>query len=166
MSHDELEESRGHDEVPRGKLLPLNSRRLTAAYLKYIALSLELPTAGSVDETRVLVEGKLRETHDVANEQVVIDEATTSTTTVNLSLMDDDSVFLKTPPLTKSAKEPDPEEDLLQKLTDAEQKSEELAVELAATLESLDKERAETAHSMRSYVLCLLRVRSVSCRMN
>ena len=106
MSDDELEESRGHDEVPRGKLLPLNSRRLTAAYLKHIALSLELPTAGSVDETRVLVEGKLRETHDVANVQVVIDEATTSTTTVNLSLMDDDSVFLKTPPLTKSAKEP------------------------------------------------------------
>ena len=57
--------------------------RLTTAYLKHIAQSLELPTAGSADETRQLIEGKLQETRDVANVQVVVDE---TATTVKLSV--------------------------------------------------------------------------------
>ena len=91
MSESEEGSSRGEDDVPLGKLLPLNSRRLTATYLKRIAQSLELPTAGSADETRQLIEGKLQETRDVANVQVIVDE--TTATIVKLSLMDDEGIF-------------------------------------------------------------------------
>ena len=64
---------------PRGKLLPLNSRRLTTVQLKKIAEGLGLPTTGSADEIRQLIEGKLEEGHDVHNVQVVMNEATTVT---------------------------------------------------------------------------------------
>lgn len=63
------------DEIPSGKLLPLNSRRLTSVQLRKIAEGLELPTAGSTDEIRQLIEGKLEEGHDVHNVQVVVKES-------------------------------------------------------------------------------------------
>ena len=50
-------------EIPSGKLLPLYSRRLTTVQLKRIAEGLELPTTGSADEIRQLIEGKLEEGH-------------------------------------------------------------------------------------------------------
>ena len=52
-------------EIPLGKLLPLNSRRLTTIQLKKIAEGLGLLTTGSADETRQLIEGKLEEGHDI-----------------------------------------------------------------------------------------------------
>ena len=60
--------------VPSGKILPLNSRRLTSSHLKQLAESLELPTAGSLDQLRQLIEGKLdSERHvEVSYVQVVI----------------------------------------------------------------------------------------------
>ena len=135
--------SRGDDVTPPlGKLLPLNSRRLTAAYLKHIAQSLELPTAGSADETRQLIDGKLQETRDSSNVQVVVDE--TASITVKLSLMDDEGIFHEAAPFDKPAKEPHPDDDVLQRLADAEQKNEQLTADLAAAQEKLDQERAET----------------------
>ena len=65
------------DTTLRGKLLPLNSRRLTSAYLKQIVESLELPTTGLGDEIRQLIEGKLQDSHDILNVQVVVDEIPT-----------------------------------------------------------------------------------------
>ena len=46
-------------------------------------------------------------------------------------------------------KKPQPDDDMLQKLVHVEQESKELAVELAATKESLDQERAETQRGAR-----------------
>ena len=46
-------------EPSTGKLLPLNSRRLTAAHLRHIAGAMGLPSTGSADEVRQLIEGKL-----------------------------------------------------------------------------------------------------------
>ena len=60
--------------APSGKLLPLNSRRLTAAHLRYIAGAMELPHTGSADEVRQLIEGKLQDEHEVRNVQVVLEE--------------------------------------------------------------------------------------------
>ena len=77
------------DEIPRGKLLPLNSRRLTIQ-LKNIAETLKLPITGSANEIRQLIEGKLQEAHDVRNVQVVVREDTT--VNVALSLVDEDGV--------------------------------------------------------------------------
>ena len=86
-------------ELPRGKLLPLNSRRLTTVQLKKIAEGLRLPTAGSTDEIRQLIEGKLEEEHDVHNVQVAVDEA--KPVNVTLSLVDDEGVFLEVEPFQR-----------------------------------------------------------------
>ena len=62
--------------LPQGRLLALNSRRLIATHLRQIADALGLPTSGSVDQVRQLIEGKLQETRGVSNVQVVVTEAT------------------------------------------------------------------------------------------
>lgn len=135
---------RGDDVTPPlGKLLPLNSQRLTAAYIKHIAQSLEPLTGGSADETRQLIEGELQESRDSANVQVVVDE--TASVTVKLSLMDDEGIFHEAAPFDKPAKGSQPDDDVLQRLTDAEQRNEELTLALAATQDDLNQERAETA---------------------
>jgi len=63
-------------------------------YLKQLAEALRLPTRGAADEIRQIIEGKLQETHEVRNVQVVIAEANFVET--KLSLIDDSSVFLET----------------------------------------------------------------------
>ena len=128
-------------EIPRGKLLPLNSRRLTTVQLKKIAEGLKLPTVGSADEIRQLIEGKLEEGHDVHNVQVVVDEATT----VNVTLVDEEGVFLEVEPFQKEVKESSESEETLQKLAEAEQKGFELQRELDETRELLVKEQERTA---------------------
>ena len=125
-------------ELPRGKLLPLNSRRLTTVQLKKIAEGLRLPTAGSTDEIRQLIEGKLEEEHDVHNVQVAVDEA--KTVNVTLSLVDDEGVFLEVEPFQREVKESSETEEALQKLAEAEQKGVELQIELDQTLELLANE--------------------------
>lgn len=41
--------------------IPLNSKCLTAAHLKRLAMALEVPTTAASDEVRQMVEGKLVE---------------------------------------------------------------------------------------------------------
>ena len=67
-------------ELPRGRVLPLNSKRLTTTHLKQVAEKLELPTTGSADQIRQLKEGELQEDREVSNIEVVVQE-----NTVNLS---------------------------------------------------------------------------------
>ena len=43
------------------KVFPLNSKRLTGQYVMSIAKELGLPTRGTVDVTKVMIEGKLAE---------------------------------------------------------------------------------------------------------
>ena len=55
---------------PSEKPFPMNSRRLTVPYLMYRAKAIGLPTKGTADETRVMIDRKLTEmgrdphTHD------------------------------------------------------------------------------------------------------
>ena len=76
-----------------GRLLPLNSRRLTAVHLRHIAGAMELPSTGSADEVRQLIEGKLQEEREVRNVQVVLEEA--SFRQFKLSLTDEEGVHKK-----------------------------------------------------------------------
>ena len=76
----------GHD-WPRA-WLPLNSKCLTAEQIKQVGRALSIPTDASVDEVRVMIEGKLRErARDPANVQVVVG-------TTGLSLWGEDGEFL------------------------------------------------------------------------
>ena len=62
--------------APSSKLLPLNSRRLTAAHLQHIAGAMRLPSTGSADEVRQLIEGKLgMSVRSGMYVQVVLEEA-------------------------------------------------------------------------------------------
>ena len=61
------------DAVPNEVPFLLNSRRLTVPYLKAIAKAVGLPTTGSADETRVMIDGKLEEMgRDPRNVQVIV----------------------------------------------------------------------------------------------
>ena len=52
---------------------PLNSRRLTGLYLRSIAKAIGLPATGTVEQTRVIIDGKLTEMgRDLRNVQVVV----------------------------------------------------------------------------------------------
>ncbi len=77
------------EDLPQGRVLPLNSRRLKAAHLRALA---ELPTSASPDETCQLVEGKLEGLNkEPRNVQVItqqVDDGGTS-----LYLTDEDGVF-------------------------------------------------------------------------
>ena len=44
---------------PRGKVLPLNSKRLKTVQLQRLARALSIPTSASGDELRQLIDGKL-----------------------------------------------------------------------------------------------------------
>ena len=109
--------------------------------MKQIAESLELPTTGSADEIRQLIEGKLQSTRDVHNVQVVVEE--TQTISLKLSLMDDEGIFLESAPSTKPFKEP--QDELRRRLAEVEQNNVELETELAKTKEQLLQEQEETA---------------------
>ena len=64
----ERDRTRVVSEMPRGKRVPLNSRRLTAVHLRQLAEALELPAVGSTDEIRQVIEGKLQSSgYEVAN---------------------------------------------------------------------------------------------------
>ncbi len=79
-------------ELPPGRLLPLNSRRLTGRHIRAIAEALQLPTKASIDELRQLIDGKLAETErDSQNVQVL-----ESRESGLLFLLDETGVFLET----------------------------------------------------------------------
>ena len=62
-------------EPSSGKLLPLNSRRLTAAHLQHVAGAMGLPSTGSAEEVRQFIEEKLGDEREVRNVQVVLEES-------------------------------------------------------------------------------------------
>ena len=91
--------------LPRGKRIPLNSRKLTVAHLKQIAKAMELPTVGSADELRQQIEGKLtsQEGCEVSTVQVIVQEKFLIET--QLWLVDSGGVVLQTEPVRKTGKE-------------------------------------------------------------
>ena len=129
--------------VPSGKTLPLNLRRLTSSHLKQLAESLELPTAGSLDQLRQLIEGKLEsERHvEVSNVQVVVQES--QFIELKLSLMSEEGVILETTP-TKQSVESELKS-LQEALAEAKQESSIMHEELAAAQQKLEDEKMESA---------------------
>jgi hypothetical protein len=103
----------------------INLRRLTSAHLKQIAESLGLPTTGSSDKVRQLIEGKFQESRDVHNIQVVVYKI--PSISLKLSLIDEDGVFVESIPIVKPVKEVG--KDVRLRLTEAEQNNEELLAE-------------------------------------
>ncbi len=101
-------------EVPPGKVVPLNSRKLTAAHLKRVAEALGLPVTGATDQLRQLIEGKLEsERHrEAANVRVVLQEEQCIET--KLFLMDEGGVFLETKPFVQSRQEAESGRETLQ----------------------------------------------------
>ena len=82
--------------------LPLNSKCSTG-YVQAIATAMELPTKGSVTETKQMIEGKLGdEDRESANVQVLIEEDRDGAEFV--SLVDVNGVFLGPEPILIRAK--------------------------------------------------------------
>ena len=70
--------SHTHGEVaakPPGKVLPLNSKRLTKVHIQSIAHGPGEPVTGSREELQVVVSGKLQEDRDPTNVQVRLCES-------------------------------------------------------------------------------------------
>ena len=112
---------------PRGKVLPLNSKRLKAAQLQRLARALSLPTSTSGDELRQMIDGKLEELEkEPRNVTVVITEAECGAE--RLALWDDDGSFLDVHPET-------PEGEGDEDRTDSEPTTEELQSALDRALE-------------------------------
>ena len=64
------------EPLVRQLTFPLNSKRLTVAYLTQLAVALQLPTKDSVTDLLQIIEGKLREMErEPQNVQVVVKEA-------------------------------------------------------------------------------------------
>ena len=81
-----------------GVPFPLNSRRLTGLHLKTIAKALGLPTTGTSDETRVMIDGKLEEMgRDSRNVQVILKRDDRGKETLSLKDVDGVLVNVATP---------------------------------------------------------------------
>ena len=64
----------GLPDRTRERSFPLNSRRLTASVIGRLAAGLGVPTGGSLEDTRRMLEGKLEEDgHEPRNVQVVLE---------------------------------------------------------------------------------------------
>ena len=82
--------------LPEGKRIPFNSKRLPAAYLNMVGEALSLPTSCSREELRQLVEGKLATDKgvEVSSVQVVAHE--TPQLATKLWLVDSEGIVLET----------------------------------------------------------------------
>ena len=80
----------------RARTYPINSRRLTKDLVGRVAVALDLPTDGSIEETRQMIEGKLEETgREPRNVQVTLTETGGG---VVVSLRDEDRTFMEVQP--------------------------------------------------------------------
>ena len=80
-------DSDARHDWPRARL-QLNSKRLTSEQIKRVGRALGVPTDASVDEARIMIEGKLNEIErDLKNVQVVVGAT-------GLSLWGEDREFL------------------------------------------------------------------------
>ena len=97
----ESEETRGVPSLkePRGRCIPLNLKRFTAAHLRQLGESLGLPVGKSGDEMRQLIEGKMSEREDPCVHVHVEEEPQLHTV---LWLVDSNDPLYRPNPLIKS----------------------------------------------------------------
>ena len=85
-------------DVPRvvGKSLPLRSRRLTAVHLRRLAKALGVPVSATIEDLRLMIDGKLAEMDkEPQNVQVVIADTVEGGVECQV-LQDETGVFLRT----------------------------------------------------------------------
>ncbi len=129
------QESEEDDGLPEGGWLPLNSRRVTTAYLQLLAQSLGLPTGMSADELRQQVEGKmLAMEHEPRNVQVVVQEQTR--TELRLLMVDERGVFIDTEAVVRDVDGGQQESETLR--TQMQQQMEEQAARLEESYRQLE----------------------------
>ena len=83
--------------APGAKPPPFNSKRLKSVHLKRIAASMFLPTSGSADKVRQMIEGRLTEM-DKEPRHVQVFVLETEEGGVHLQLTDADGLFLDVQP--------------------------------------------------------------------
>ena len=75
--------------------MPLNSSRITAGQLSRVGKALGLTSSGSIDDQRLMVEGKISEMgHELYNVQIVLEEYSSD---ASFQLCDEDGEFLTVP---------------------------------------------------------------------
>ena len=131
-------------EFPEGVTFPLPSRRVTLAALRAIGQALDLGLLGRSAKEEVLatIQGKLRETRECQDIQVIIQERDSGVN--KLFLVDGDGVFLETEysnPRAPARAEGSDHEGLVEKL---QQEVEELNAALQESERQLREERSET----------------------
>ena len=114
--------------------MPLNARGVTQPFLRAIAQALGLPERGSKDQLLASVEGKLGETREVPNVQVVIQEGDVTV----LSLVDNEGAFLKTEIAAAAETTTSPAHS--QKDSGSEQGSQDEVTQLREEMERLQRE--------------------------
>ena len=128
------------------KPLPLNSKRLKVACMKRIVASMSLPTSGSADNVRQMIEGRLTEmSKELQHVQVLVSRESGH---IHLQLQDADGPFLDVEPeeeQTVSSTHDNDEQEEEQDLESALQESRELAAQLreevSALMAQLERER-------------------------
>ena len=138
------------EATPRAtKPLPLNSKRLKVLHVKQIAASMTLPTTGSSDELRQMIEGRLEDMgKDPRHVQVLVPEAGGA----HLQLQDADGVFLDVAPeeeehggeITRTGSEGSEEDEVAQlqsALREAQNLNKTLQDEVSLLKSQLENER-------------------------
>ena len=128
-------------EIPEGRVLPLNSKRLTSVQLRAIARALELPARGSREDIRLTIEGKLRENYDELSVRVVVQEI--SETETKLFLIDENGMFLE---VEVGQKEGNAPVELEAKNIELTRQNEELTAVLQEAHQKLADQQAELNH--------------------
>ena len=122
-------------DLPRGYVLPLNSKRLTTKLMKRLAVALDISTSATSDDLSLLIAGKLEEMdREPRNVQVLVQEMPRGS---YLSLQDMDGVFVRAEP-------PEPPEEREDTPSDIERDEPELGDgEGGALREALDQANQE-----------------------
>ena len=124
---------------------PVSSSDLTPVDLPLLtygtfAGAMGLPTTGSADEVRTLIEGKLGDERKVRDVQVIVEEA--PFLTVKLSLADGEGVFLEADPLQKPLEASADSAELEHKLDEVATQNTFLKAELQGALTAQEGETA------------------------
>ena len=159
--------------LPRGRTLPLKSKRLTGSMVQQIAKSMGLPTSASLEDTRQILEGKIGEMErEPRNVQVVLQDVEGG---MHITLQDADGIFLEiepekideelTDPGTEMSQEEDGEreeggetETLHQELAEANEHIEELNAEVRSLKEGVEREKARAQELWRTSCEQFIRV--------
>ena len=127
--------------LPEGRVLPLNSKRLTAVHLRAIAKELHLTGKGSLEDLKLTIEGKVREEgRDTVSVQAIVQET-------RVFLIDEEGVFLEA--LTGPELEDEDSDRKVQQLTQQNEELQTTLEEAQQWIADLTTEREAMAVALR-----------------